>query len=70
MKLDNTVIKVGGMSCGGCVKSVTNVLQGLAGVDKAEVSLEKGEAQVAFDPRRVARDQMLQAIVDAGFEAA
>ncbi len=68
--MDDTVIKVGGMSCGGCVKSVTNVLQGLEGVQKAEVSLEKGEARVAYDAGRVARDQMLQAIADAGFDAA
>ncbi|HMV21078.1 MAG TPA: cation transporter [Rhodocyclaceae bacterium] len=68
--MDDTVIKVGGMSCGGCVKSVTNVLQGLEGVQKAEVSLEKGEARVAYDAGRVARDQMLQAIAEAGFDAA
>ena len=68
--MDDTVFKVGGMSCGGCVKSVTNVLQGLEGVQKAEVSLEKGEARVAYDAGRVARDQMLQAIAEAGFDAA
>ncbi|MCK7498205.1 MAG: heavy-metal-associated domain-containing protein [Comamonadaceae bacterium] len=33
-----------GMKCGGCVKSVTNVLQELPGVARAEVSLERGEA--------------------------
>jgi copper chaperone len=63
-----TVIKVGGMSCGGCVKSVTNVLQGLPGVSKAEVSLEKGEARVEHDAS-ASREAMKQAIVDAGFEA-
>lgn len=69
MKMESAVIKVGGMSCGGCVKSVTNVLQGLDGVGKADVSLERGEARVEFDPARVARERMLQVIVDAGFDA-
>ncbi len=64
-----TVLKVGGMSCQGCVKSVTQVLQDLPGVAKAEVSLEKGEAKVDFDAAKLAKDQMTRAIIDAGFEA-
>ena len=31
--MDNTVIKVGGMSCQGCVKNITGVLTGMAGDD-------------------------------------
>jgi copper chaperone len=67
--METTVLKVTGMSCGGCVKSVTNVLQELPGVSKAEVSLEKGEAKVDFEAGKVTRDAMAQAIADAGFEA-
>ncbi len=68
--METTVLKVTGMSCGGCVKSVTNVLQGLPGVGKAEVSLEKCEARVEYEPGQVTREAMAQAIADAGFEAA
>jgi copper chaperone len=67
--MENTVIKVGGMSCQGCVKNITGVLVGLAGVASAEVSLEAGEAKVAFDPQVVARDALVVAIEDAGFDA-
>lgn len=67
--METTILKVGGMSCGGCVKSVTGVLEALPGVGKADVSLEKGEAQVAFDLGRVTRDALIQAVADAGFEA-
>jgi cation transport ATPase len=45
--MENTVIKVGGMSCQGCVKNITGVLGGMAGVASAEVSLEAGEAKSA-----------------------
>lgn len=68
--METTVLKVTGMSCGGCVSSVTKVLQELPGVVKAEVSLEKGEATVSFEAGQVERAQMLQVIDDAGFEAA
>jgi copper chaperone len=67
--METTTLKVAGMKCGGCVKSVTGVLQGLPGVAKAEVSLERGEAIVEYDAARVGRDAMKAAIDDAGFEA-
>jgi copper chaperone len=70
MTMETTVIKVGGMKCGGCVKSVTNVLQDLQGVVRADVSLEQGQASVEYDPGQVGLDAMKAAIADAGFEAA
>jgi copper chaperone len=67
--METTTIKVGGMSCGGCVKSVTGVLTAMEGVAKADVSLEKGEAVVVFDVTKVQRPQLAQVIEDAGFDA-
>jgi len=68
--METTTLTVTGMSCGGCVKSVTNVLTALPGVSKAEVTLQPGEAKVEFDPAQVGREAMKKAIDDAGFEAA
>ena len=67
--METTTIKIEGMSCGGCVKSVTNVLGALPGVTRAEVSLESKNAHVEFEAGRVTRDDMKRAIVEAGFEA-
>lgn len=67
--MENTVIKVGGMSCQGCVKNIGGVLGALPGVASAEVSLEAGEARVAFDPQAVSRAALVAAIEDAGFDA-
>ena len=67
--MDNTLIKVGGMSCQGCVKNITGVLMALAGVSSAEVSLEAGEARVTYDAQAVTRQALLDAIEDAGFDA-
>lgn len=67
--MENTVIRIGGMSCEGCVRNITAVLTGLAGVVSAEVSLDAAEARVAFDPQTVARSALLAAIEDAGFDA-
>jgi copper chaperone len=67
--MDTMVLKVGGMSCGGCVKSVTTVLEALPGVAKADVSLANGEAVVTYEADKVSRERMVQVIDDAGFEA-
>jgi copper chaperone len=67
--METTTIKVDGMSCGGCVKSVTGVLTALDGVASADVSLERKQAVVEFDAAKVTRDQLMAAIEDAGFDA-
>ncbi len=59
---------VSGMTCGGCVRSVTTVLKGLEGVSKAEVSLEQKRATVDYDPGKVNVEQLKRAIEDAGYE--
>ena len=67
--METAVLKVSGMTCGGCVKSVTNVLRSVAGVVTAEVSLERGEARVSFDPAKASLSQLKEAIEDAGYQA-
>ena len=66
--METTLIKVGGMSCQGCVKSVTGVLRELHDVAAVEVSLEKGEAQIQHGPG-VSIEQLRQVVIDAGFDA-
>ena len=66
--MEQIVMEVGGMSCQGCVKNINGVLGVLDGVASAEVSLEAAQAKVAFDPLRVSRAALLEAIEDAGFD--
>jgi copper chaperone len=68
--MESISIKVGGMSCQGCVKNVQAALAGLAGVSAVEVSLADGEARVSYDPASVSADQLRGAVEDAGFDAA
>ena len=68
--METTTIKVSGMTCQGCVRSVTRVLQAVPGVDAVDVSLERGEAELRFDPARAGVPAFRKAVEDAGFEAA
>src|SRR3954466_1383192 len=43
--METVELKVEGMDCQGCVKSVTRMLSGVAGVETVDVSLEKARAR-------------------------
>jgi len=62
-------LNIDGMTCGGCVKSVTKVLNDLDGVRSATVSLENKNAQVEFDESKIQIAQLVEAVEDAGFDA-
>ncbi|WP_455038795.1 heavy-metal-associated domain-containing protein [Kingella denitrificans] len=62
-------LNIDGMTCGGCVKSVTKVLNDLDGVRSATVSLENKNAQVEFDEGKIQIAQLVEAVEDAGFDA-
>ncbi|HPR07360.1 MAG TPA: cation transporter [Denitromonas sp.] len=67
--MEQVTIKVGGMSCQGCVKGVSAALQAVAGVTAVSVDLGAGEARVDFDPQQATVASLNQAVEDAGFEA-
>lgn len=62
-------LNIDGMTCGGCVKSVTKVLNDLDGVRSATVSLENKNAQVEFDEGKIQMAQLVEAVEDAGYDA-
>jgi copper chaperone len=67
--MEHITLKVGGMSCMGCVASVKKLLEQLAGVAKVEVDLANGEADVDYDAMQCDPAQLRQAIVDGGYQA-
>lgn len=67
--MSETVLAVTGMSCGGCVASVTNVLSALPGVKSANVTLDPPQAVVVHDDAQAPVAALVQAVVDAGFGA-
>lgn len=65
-----TVLTIDGMSCSGCVASVRGRLDGIEGVVAHDVSLERGEAEVAYDPARTDPEAIAAAVSETGFKAA
>ena len=67
--MSTATLKITGMTCGHCVKAVTQALESQEGVSRAEVSLQTGSAVVEFDETRVSRDALKTAVIDEGYEA-
>lgn len=57
-------VKIEGMMCEGCVRSVKESLEKVPGITNVEVNLKKGTATIQGDADD---DALIRAVVDAGF---
>jgi copper chaperone CopZ len=62
-------LKVQGMTCQGCVRSIEKKLSGVAGVESARVNLEAGTATVEYDDARTDPRQLIGVVETIGFQA-
>jgi copper ion binding protein len=64
--MSTSIWTVTGMTCGHCVKAVTEEVSAIEGVESVEVDLETGAVTVAAatDPTR---EQMAAAVDEAGY---
>lgn len=65
--MEKVTLKVGGMSCGHCVKAVEQALRSVEGVQLEQLAI--GSATVSFDPTRTTVGALIDAVADAGYEA-
>lgn len=63
-----TTLKVEGMTCNHCVGHVKNALEGLSGVQAADVSLKNKTADVTHD-ESVTVASMIEAVTEEGYDA-
>lgn len=68
--METITMNVKGMTCNGCVASVTRVLKAVPGVADVAVTLQPGAAKVTYDAARTGTPALKTAIEDAGFEVA
>uniref|UniRef100_A0A8C8YXN9 Copper-transporting ATPase 2 n=1 Tax=Prolemur simus TaxID=1328070 RepID=A0A8C8YXN9_PROSS len=64
-----SMIRILGMTCQSCVKSIEDMISGLKGVVSIKVSLEQGSATVQYVPSVISLRQVCHQIGDMGFEA-
>lgn len=64
-----TTLHIEGMHCKMCSASVSKALKATAGVEKVEVSFEKGIAVVRYDDQKVTEAKLREVINGTGYKA-
>lgn len=67
--LETISVKVEGMTCTACEVPVRDALRKTAGVVSADVSYQRGDARVEYDPTKANIDQIKRAINSTGYKA-
>jgi len=61
-----TTINISNMKCNGCVANAQKALQGLAGLESAEINLQQANAVLTGD---FDLDEAIRRLTDAGYPA-
>jgi copper chaperone len=62
-------LKVTGMTCQHCVRTVRETLEAQDGVTRADVDLQAGSATVEYDGALVSATELASAVMDEGYTA-
>jgi copper chaperone len=68
--MQTELMKVTGMTCGGCTSKVTRALNAIAGVCDVDVSLSAGQATVQYDESVTSPAKLNAAVTGAGYGTA
>lgn len=62
-------LNTGGMHCGSCSMLIQMSVEDLPGVASAQADYASGRTHVEFDPDQISVDEIIAAIVEAGYTA-
>ena len=65
MATEKITLKIEGMTCGHCEKSVNKIISEIDGVSECSVSLQNASAEVTFDNSKTAKHLIIKAVNDS-----
>lgn len=68
--MEQLILTVTGMTCGGCENAVRRAVSSIAGVASVTASHKDNRVTVEFDPAQADRTQIANAIATAGYTVA
>jgi copper chaperone CopZ len=68
--MKSVTLKIQGMHCGGCARTIQTLLERQPGVRSAAVRFESGEARVVFDPTVLDEQSLVALLEQPGYHAA
>jgi Cu+-exporting ATPase len=66
--MEELTLKIKGMTCAMCVKSIETAVRSLEGVDEIKVNLATESAFLKYDPSKVTLDEIKKLIEEMGYE--
>lgn len=67
-KMESKTLKINGMTCAACAKTVERVTKKLEGVSESNVNFATEKLNIVFDESKLVLDEIKAAIVKAGYE--
>ncbi len=65
---DKVVLKIGGMTCAMCVKTIEDTIKRLDGISSVNVNLSAEKAHITYNPKMTTVAEMKRAIEEAGYQ--
>lgn len=65
--MKTTTLKIDGMRCDGCARTIKTLVEQVQGVKAIDVSHEEAEARVLYDPETTDQDRIIAIIQKPGF---
>ncbi len=62
-------LEIKGMHCSGCAAGIEAMLKRVDGVTRVDVSYEKKQARVEYDPTRATSAKIIEAVETLGYQA-
>ncbi|WLR61857.1 copper chaperone CopZ [Guptibacillus hwajinpoensis] len=66
--MEQTTLKIEGMTCDHCKAAVTTALKELEGVSEVNVNVEEGTAKVSYNASSVSVLEMNEAVEEQGYD--
>lgn len=67
--MENATLKLRGMSCASCARSIENTIRSVPGVNECNVNFGAEQATVDYDPRKTNLEAIQSAVDEAGYSA-
>lgn len=68
-RIETITLEVAGMTCGSCERHIRKELEQVPGYREARVSLAEDRVQVSYDAAAARPDDLVEAVVRAGYPA-
>ncbi len=66
--MKSVTFRIEGMHCGGCAQNIKALVAAETGVRAADISYDRGEGRILYDPQAVTEDQLIATIQKAGYK--